>query len=247
MNRIAIKTDNLSKNFNALRAGKTLFHLAKNLMKKERLICRLWALRDVTMEIEQAEIVAIIGKNGSGKTTLMRVLSGIYEKTSGDFVLNGEVKSLLDVYSGFHRQLSVIDNVYLFGSFHAVPQKYLHQNINFILKKAGVYEYRHNYFSVLSKGQVEKLALSIFFRSAGDIFLFDEGFNYIDEDYLSQCDIYFNKMRGRKKTVIISSHNFYFLDRYCIKAVWLDEGRIRMAGPAKKVFNEYKKYTSTNS
>ena len=247
MSNIAIKTDNLSKNFSAIRAGKTLFHLGANLIRKESLVRRLWALRNVTMQIERSEIVAIIGKNGSGKTTLLRVLSGIYEKSSGDFEVAGEMKPLLDVYSGFHRQLSVIDNVYLFGSFYSVPQKYLHENIGSILEKAGVYEYRHNYFSILSKGQVEKLALSIFFSSAGDIFLFDEGFNYIDEDYLNCCDDYFHRMRSQKKTVIISSHNFYVLGRYCIKAIWLDEGRIKMIGPVKEVFNEYKKYTSNSS
>lgn len=241
MSDICVKAENLSKRFLVLKRKETALRTLKALIKHESFKRELWALRDVSFEIKKGEKLAIIGRNGSGKTTLLRILMGIYDKTSGYIKVEGSPRALFKFWIGLNRDLSVIDNVYLFGAVHEMRRAILEHAMHKILKMAELYHLRFSPLKELSMGQCQRLALSVFFQTSVDFLIFDEGLTFVDQGFVQNCEAYFQDLSSSEKTVIMTSQDASFLKRYCKTAIWLDEGHIRMAGRAKEVIGEYKR------
>lgn len=243
MNNICMKIESLSKRFLVLKRKETALRVLKALIKQETLRRELWVLRDISFEVEKGEKLAIIGKNGSGKTTLLRILTGIYNKTSGNLKIEGNLSALFKCWIGFNLDLSVVDNIYLFGAVHGMGRDVLDYKIHEILELAELYHLRFSPLKELSLGQQQRLALSVFFQNTSDFLIFDESLAFVDKDFLQKCDKYFqNLFSSDKKTVIMTSHNNSFLKKYCKVAIWLNEGRISMFGEARAVIGEYERY-----
>ncbi len=239
MNDICVKTENLSKYFSIFKNERTAFRTVSALIRREPLKIKLWALRDVSFEVRAGDKLAVIGGNGSGKTTLLRILTNIYDKTSGAIYISEGPKVIFKHAVGFSGDLNIINNIYLYGAIYQMDRNFLKDKIQLILEKAQIYDLRYSLLKELSQGQIQRLALSIFFLAEGDLQIFDEAFAFLDQAFMHKCDNYFRDLLRSDKTAIIASHDTSFLRKYCTTAIWLDKGRIRMQGGVNEVIDAY--------
>ena len=248
MSDICIRAESLSKRFIVVKRKRTLLRTLKALVGRESLKEELWVLRDLSFEVKKGEKLAIVGKNGAGKTTLLRILTGVYSKTSGYVKIEEKPKALFKSWVGFNKNLSLIDNIYLFGAIHGIQRDTLKYKINKILETAELCHLRFSSLKELSDGQAQRLALSVFLQTASNFLIFDESLAFIDQSFTQKCESYFQQLYSSEKTVIMTSHNNSFLKKYCRTAIWLDKGIIRMAGESNTVINAYEKASlDTNS
>ena len=148
-------------------------------------------------------------------------------------------RALLHSQIGFNNELPVIDNIYLFGAIHGVSRRELSRKIDDIFAMAGLTELSYALLKDLSLGQQQRLALSIFSQSEADFLIFDESLAFIDECFVQKCEAYFRSLASSDKTIIIASHNIDFLNKYCQKALWIDNGHVHRYGDIKMVTAEY--------
>jgi ABC-type polysaccharide/polyol phosphate transport system ATPase subunit len=241
MSDLCLKTVNLSKHFWIRKDRESVFRLARSFFTKEALKDEFWALRDVTLEIRKGEKIALVGRNGSGKTTFLRIITGIYDRTAGGLEVNEVPAALFKFGMGLHADLAVIDNIYLFGAINGASKKALAHAADAILNMAEVYHLRFSALKELSAGQLHRLALAIFFESPRDFLIFDESMTFVDQGFSRKCENYFERLSQSAKTVIMTSHDTAFLKKYCARAVWIDEGRIKADGNADNVLGAYEK------
>lgn len=239
MNDICVRAEKLSKRFFILKRKGTALRVLKALAGREPIKKEYWALRDISFEMRKGEKLAIVGKNGSGKTTLLRIISGIYGKTAGEIEVKSEPKALFKFWVGLNGELSVIDNIYLFGAFHGMGRDYLKERISGIIEISELYDLRFSALKGLSVGQMQRLALAIFFQISNDFLIFDESLTFVDQGFVQKYDEYFKELYSSEKTIIITSHDSSFLRKYCKTALWLEKGRIRMYGEARDVIDKY--------
>ncbi len=241
MSDIYIKAENLSKCFRILQRESTLLRAMKTFFRGESMTKELWALKDVSFGIKKGEKVAVIGKNGSGKTTLLRLISGIYGETSGCLEVSGIPATLFKCWIGFDLFLSVVDNVYLFGAIHGIDKRFLEMHMEEVITTAGLYHLRYVPLKDLSSGQMQRLAISIFFQASADFLIFDESFAFIDNDFADKCEKYFTGLHSSPRTVIIASHDLAFLKKHCDRALWFEKGVLRMDGGVQEVLASYER------
>lgn len=241
MNNLYVDVKNLSKRFFIPNEQRTVLRVLKAFIKRQVFKEEFWVLRDVSFNIKESEKVALIGKNGAGKTTLLRIIGGIYEKTSGDIEVNPPPKILFKWSVGLLEDISVVENIYLFGAVHGMSRDFLRDKMKEMLDIAELYHLRFSPLKEISSGQRQRLALSVFFQNSGNFLIFDEGLGSIDKHFAKKCEEYFTALSSSDKTVIICSHDLAFLRNYCSRAVWLDNGQIRMTGRIDEVITEYER------
>jgi len=244
MSEYIVRAEDISKRFLIFKKQFTVLRALRALLERESLKREFWALRDVSFQVRRGEKIALIGKNGSGKTTLLRVLTGIYGKDSGTLSVETEPIAIFRLLMGLSALLPVVENIYLLGAFHKIPRKLLKEKEEEILALAELSDLRYSLLKKLSTGQQQRLALSVFFQATGGFFIFDESTAFIDASFALKCEEHFRKIFSRDTTVIMTSHNSFLLRRYCSKALWLDEGRLRAFGGLEEVLCEYEKVSS---
>lgn len=240
MSKACIEVKDLSKRFFIFDTEETGFRLLKRFLKGKPFRREFWALRDVSLSVRRGEKVALLGRNGAGKTTLLRILSGIYDETYGRVETYTAPSVLLSSWEGFMGELSVIENVYLFGAIHGMHRVFLKKRMEDILNTAELFDFRYALLKELSSGQRQRLALSIFFQNENDFLIFDESLTFVDKYFTERCKEYFTELFGSDKTIIICSHDLDFLRKYCRTAVWLEGGKVFMTGDAEKVISVYR-------
>ncbi|MCX5713940.1 MAG: ATP-binding cassette domain-containing protein [Candidatus Omnitrophica bacterium] len=240
---ICVSAENISKRFLVFQRERLFLRSISSLLQNKSLMKEHWALRNVSFSLQKGGKLAIVGKNGSGKTTLLRILAGIYETTSGNIKIECGTRALFRFWVGFNGELSVTDNIYLFGAVHGLNRRILEPQVDRILEMAELIHLRFAQLKNLSSGQLQKLAFSVFFKTEGEFMIFDESLVFVDQSFAKKCEIYFKEIVSSGKTVIMTSHDNNFLRAYCQRAIWLDEGRIRMDGKVDDVLSEYEKFS----
>ncbi len=238
-NNIYIKAVDISKRFFIFNEKGTTLRMLKSFVKRQPFKKEFWVLRNISFTVEKGQKIAVVGKNGSGKTTILRILSGIYNKTSGRLEIKKEPKILFRFWIGLNYELPVVDNIYLFGAVHGMSRDFLKQNMDKILDMAELQHLRFSALKDISIGQKQRLALSVFFQTNSDFLIFDESLIFIDQVFACKCETYFKDLSSSDKTIIMTSHDSNFLRKYCKTALWIDEGRIRMSGGIEEVLNSY--------
>jgi ABC-type polysaccharide/polyol phosphate transport system ATPase subunit len=241
MSDIIVKAHNLSKHFYVRKSKKTFLRTLRSLIKGNWIKDELWILKDISFEIKKGEKIAIIGKNGCGKTTLLRILMGIYDKTSGVLEVKGNPICLFKYLVGACSDLPVIDNIYLFGAVYGLERDFLKDRIDAILETAELSRFAFSPLKELSIGQQARFAFSVFFQVDSDFLVFDESLVSIDHGFVERCKVYFQDLFSSGKTVIMTSHDASFLKDKCKRALWIDGGRIRMSGEVGEVISEYER------
>ena len=197
---------------------------------------KIIALNEISLKIYKGDTVALIGKNGSGKSTLMKILSGITKPTNGEVILKGNVTSALQGSFAFQSDLTARDNIYQFCAFKGLNNKKTKNIFNTIVNFAECEKFINTPMKRFSSGMSMKLALSIAVNIPGEIMIFDEIFNYIDEEFKRKIINFIKeKLSGENRTLILVSHDFELLKALCKTAIVLDDGKVSFYGKLKDV------------
>ena len=199
----------------------------------------VWALRDVSFEVKQGEVLGIIGRNGAGKSTLLKILSRITAPTSGLVKIKGRVGSLLEVGTGFHPELTGRENIYLNGAILGMEQTEIDAKFDEIVDFSEVGEFIDTPVKRYSSGMHVRLAFSVAAHLDPEILLVDEVLAVVDIAFQNKC---LGKMEGVAKqgrTVLFVSHNMATIISLCPKSLLIDKGSIVTIGPSSNVVQTY--------
>lgn len=237
----AVRAQNLGKCFLVLRSRRTSLRAVRALLAGQSLRRELWVLRDLSFEIPRGAKLALLGRNGCGKTTLLRLLAGILEPTHGRVEVAARPRPLFRAEVGFISDLSVTENVFLFGAVHGIPRATLARRLPALLEATGLGLLRHVPLKDLSTGQIQRLALAVFAESEADLVILDEVIGNVDQGFFRAADDYFRRLCKSPRTVVMTSHDTAFLRAYCSSALWLEDGRVRLHGDFETVLHEYER------
>jgi lipopolysaccharide transport system ATP-binding protein len=199
----------------------------------------IWALKDVSLQVDQGEVVGIIGRNGAGKTTLLKILSRITEPTSGYFELRGRTGSLLEVGSGFHQDLTGAENVYLYGSFLGMRRREVKRKFDEIVSFAEVEDFIDTPVKRYSSGMYMRLAFAVAAHLEPEILIVDEVLAVGDIAFQRKCLGKMEEVAGAGRTVLFVSHNMAAVTSLCGRAYLLESGSIARQGDAREIVQYY--------
>jgi lipopolysaccharide transport system ATP-binding protein len=198
-----------------------------------------WALKDVSLGVREGEVLGLIGRNGSGKTTLLKLLSRITRPTEGWAEIRGRVRSLLEVGTGFHPELSGRENTYLSGSILGMTKREIDRKFDEIVAFAEIDKFIDTPVKHYSSGMYVRLAFSVAAHLEPEILLVDEVLAVGDINFQKKCLGKMGEVAKGGRTVVLVSHQLNQIRRLCQRVVWVDGGSMRMAGGTHEVVSEY--------
>jgi lipopolysaccharide transport system ATP-binding protein len=194
----------------------------------------LWALKDVSLEVEQGEVMGIVGRNGAGKSTLLKVLSRITEPTEGRVRLRGRVGSLLEVGTGFHPELTGRENIYLNGAILGMSRQEINRKFDEIVAFAEVERFLDLPVKRYSSGMGVRLAFAVAANLDPEILVVDEVLAVGDLAFQQRCLGRMGDIARSGRTVLLVSHNMASILNLCKKVVVLERGRVSYVGECAK-------------
>lgn len=210
-----------------------------------------WALNDVSFEIEQGDKVGIIGRNGAGKSTLLKVLSRITEPTKGRVTIEGRVASLLEVGTGFHKELTGRENIFLNGAILGMSKGEIRRRFDEIVAFSGVEKFLDTPVKRYSSGMYVRLAFAVAAHLEPEILIVDEVLAVGDMDFQKKCLSKMDDVARSGRTILLVSHNMASIQGLCNKGIMLNSGKLTCTGEISDVINQYvsqsKKLIETNS
>jgi ABC-type polysaccharide/polyol phosphate transport system ATPase subunit len=254
MSRTVIHVENLSKSY---RVGERQRYLALRdvlarlfMVPFQRLGSKgktdwLWALRDVSFDVRQGEVIGLVGRNGAGKTTLLKILSRITRPTSGFAEIHGRVGSLLEVGTGFHPELTGKENVYLSGAVLGMRKSEIRNKFDVIVEFAGVERFIDTPLKHFSTGMQMRLAFAVAAHLEPEILLVDEVLAVGDLEFQKKCLGKMEQVSNSGRTIVFVSHQMNQIRRLCGRALWIDDGKIRKSGSANQIVGEYESEMSS--
>jgi len=198
-----------------------------------------WALRDIDLQVEQGERLAIIGRNGAGKSTLLKLLSRVVEPTRGRATLRGRLASLLEVGTGFHPELTGRENIYLNGAILGMGREEIDRKFDEIVSFADVEKFLDTPVKRYSSGMYTRLAFSVAAHLDTDILIIDEVLAVGDASFQRKCLGKMDDVSRQGRTLLFVSHNMAAVETLCNRAVLLAGGRIVDQGDTRRIIEAY--------
>ena len=198
-----------------------------------------WALKDISFDVQQGEVVGIIGRNGAGKSTLLKILSEITEPTEGEIRIRGRVASLLEVGTGFHGELSGRENIYMNGAILGMTKSEIKSKFDQIVEFAEVDEFIDTPVKRYSSGMYVRLAFAVAAHLEPEILIVDEVLAVGDVAFQKKCLGKMGDMSKGGRTVLFVSHNMSAVLNLCPRAILLEAGHITVDGQSKRVVSNY--------
>ena len=239
-NNIAIKVENMTKQFK-------LFYDKPSTLK-ERLV--FWnkkksekrtVLKDINLEIKKGETVALIGVNGSGKSTLLKLMTKIIYPTKGKIITNGKLTSLLELGAGFHPDFTGRENIYFNASIFGLTRSEIESRIDDIIEFAELGDFIDSPVRTYSSGMYMRLAFSVAINVDAEVLLIDEILAVGDQHFQDKCFAKLRELKESNKTIVIVSHSLGSIKDLCDRAIWINNGEVRLDGKTKDVIDEYLK------
>lgn len=200
----------------------------------------VWAIKDVSFEVQQGDVLGIIGKNGAGKSTLLKILSRVTTPTKGALKIRGRVASLLEVGTGFHPELSGRDNIYLNGAILGMQRREIQRKFDEIVEFSGVERYIDTPVKRYSSGMYVRLAFAVAAHLEPEILIVDEVLAVGDLEFQKKC---LGKMNDASKkegrTVLFVSHNMGAVQELCTKAMLMQHGTVVEFGETPRIITSY--------
>src|SRR5579862_9316936 len=187
-----------------------------------------WALKDVSLEVREGEVLGLIGRNGAGKTTLLKILSRITRPTEGWAEIRGRVRSLLEVGTGFHPELTGRENTYLSGSILGMSKREIDRKFDEIVAFAEIEKFVDTPVKHYSSGMYVRLAFAVAAHLEPEILLVDEVLAVGDASFQKKCIGKMGDVARAGRTVVLVSHQMNQMRRLCERVVWVDGGSIRI-------------------
>ena len=232
-----LKFQNVSKRY-FFTGGSGPWHLPWHSLRSQPK-AEIWALRNVSFEVEEGEAVGIVGHNGAGKSTILKLLSSITAPTLGEVSIRGRLSALVEVGSGFHPELTGRENIYLNGSILGMRRSEIASKVESIIEFAGVQDHIDIAMKKYSSGMYLRLGFSIAAHLDPDILLLDEVLAVGDAAFQGKCLNRISELRAAGRTIVLITHDLAALVRLCDRAMLLDSGKLIMTGPPRKIIDEY--------
>lgn len=208
-------------------------------LKRELFFNEFTALSDINFEIKKGDTFGLVGLNGAGKSTLLKIIAGVLKPTTGHVNVKGEIAPLIELGAGFNFDLSARENIYLNGAVLGFSRDYMNDCFQNIVEFSEL----HNFIEVpiknFSSGMVARLAFSIATTINPEILIVDEVLAVGDYKFQEKCKKRMNELMNDGTTVIFVSHSAEQVRDICNKALWIENGRMKMLGTAEEVVNKF--------
>jgi len=198
-----------------------------------------WALRGLNLAISEGEVAGIVGQNGAGKSTLLRVIAGIYSPDRGRVVTRGSISTLLSFGAGFDVRRPGRENIYKNGILLGLNKERIDERMDAIVEMSGLGQFIDAPVMTYSSGMRARLGFSIAIHVEPDILLIDEVVSAGDEKFRHRVGNIFDQFVDKGRTIVFVTHSLALLEQYCSRAIWVDEGMVRLDGPPADVAGEY--------
>src|SRR6266700_1118729 len=205
-----------------------------------------WALRDVSFSLKRGDTLGLIGRNGAGKSTLLKVLSRVTVPTTGSFVTNGQLGSLIEIGAGFHPDLTGRENIFLNGSIMGMTRREVQRKFDQIVAFAEVERFIDTPIKHYSSGMQMRLGFAVAAHTDPDILLIDEILAVGDASFQAKCLNKLAELKEDDKTIILVSHNLTNITEHAKRVVWLDNGSVRMIGEPNEVVDAYLEHVTSD-
>ena len=258
MSKIAISADSMGKRYRIgqrerYRALRDLIadalHAPARLLSWRKATGRceehIWALKDISFEIGEGEVVGLIGRNGAGKSTLLKILARITHPTEGHAELRGRVGSLLEVGTGFHPELTGRENIYLSGAVLGMKKAEINRKFDEIVAFSEVDRFLDTPLKHYSSGMQMRLAFSVAAHLDPEILLIDEVLAVGDLQFQKKCLAKMGDVARTGRTIVFVSHQMNQIRRLCERVLWIESGRIKESGATAKVVSRYESAMSS--
>ncbi len=246
MSAAVIHAEGLSKRYHrGLQVDDGLRHSLEAFLRSPLSVFRrkkeetFWALKDVSLEVKEGEVLGLIGRNGAGKTTLLKVLSRITRPTTGWAEIHGRVGSLLEVGTGFHPELTGRENTFLSGAILGMTRREITRKFDEIVAFAELEKFIDTPVKHYSSGMYVRLAFAVAAHLEPEILLVDEVLAVGDIKFQKKCLGKMGDVARAGRTVVLVSHQLNQIRRLSHRVIWIDDGGIRRDGPTHEVVSAY--------
>ena len=247
-NEIAIRVEHVGKTFEPQSSARTIKEgfvgLGRKLTGKKKLVHHkgeYTALKDISFEVKKGDFLGIVGRNGCGKSTLLKILAGVYTPSKGHVQVNGKLTPFIELGVGFNPELSGRDNVFLNGALLGFTHQQMEEMYNDIVDFAELHGFMDTKLKNYSSGMQVRLAFSVAIRAQSEILLLDEVLAVGDEAFQKKCFDYFETLKRDKRTVLIVTHDMSAVEKFCTKALFIQDGEIIKIGRPEEIAAEYTK------
>jgi len=199
----------------------------------------IWALRDVSFQVEPGEAVGLMGRNGSGKTTLLRLVAGIFGPSGGSIAVAGDVGALLGIGAGFHPDFTGRENVYLNGAIHGLSRRYVRERMDEIVTFSELDRFIDLPVRTYSAGMFMRLGFAVATHLDADVLLLDEVFTVGDEAFQRKCFGKIFEFKSRGGTIVFVSHAASSVESLCERAILLRAGGVVYDGETHEAIAAY--------
>lgn len=198
-----------------------------------------WAIKDISFDVNQGEVVGIIGRNGAGKSTLLKVLSQIVRPTTGEAIIRGRIGSLLEIGTGFHPELTGRENIFMNGSVLGMKRSEINHKFDEIVSFAEVEKFLDTPVKFYSSGMYVRLAFAVAAHLEPEILIVDEVLAVGDIGFQQKCLGKMGEFGESGRTILFVSHNISATRKLCSRTILINEGTINADGKTNDVLNTY--------
>ncbi len=232
MAAVDIAVRNVSKSYRVHRdGGRSLFRFRRTK--------RIWALKEVSFDVQRGEALGVVGANGSGKTTLIKLLARITSPDRGDITIAGRLMSLVEVGAGFHPELSGRDNVFLNAAIFGVPAAEVQKRFDSIVEFSGLANFIDAPVKTYSSGMFVRLGFAVASQLDADILLLDEVLAVGDLSFQARCMDRIEEIRRSGRTILLVSHDLAAVERLCDRVLLLTSGEMAGEGSPRDMIEKY--------
>jgi len=200
---------------------------------------RFWALKDISFDVEEGQVLGIIGRNGAGKSTLLKILSRVTTPTLGHVKIRGRISSLLEVGTGFHPELTGRENVYLDGMIHGMTKAEINDKFDEIVDFSGIEKFIDTPVKRYSSGMNVRLGFAVAAHLKPEVLIVDEVLAVGDAEFRRKCLKKMQDVSAGGRTVLFVSHNMHAIRQLCHLGIVLEAGEIVHRGPTDEVVDKY--------
>lgn len=235
-----IIVENITKVYNIYRAPKD--RLIEAFLPRRKRHTEFYALKDISFDVTEGEIIGIMGRNGAGKSTLLKIITGVLQPTSGKVEVSGRISSLLELGAGFNNEYTGLENIYFYGTIMGLSKAEIEGKVQEILDFAEIGDYIHQPVKTYSSGMFARLAFSCAINVEPEILIVDEILSVGDLRFQSKCFKKFKEFKQKGVTILYVGHDIATLRSFCDRCIWLNHGEIVDSGDPAYISAQYMEF-----